>query len=288
MSYPALPTDVNGNIIPCFWDGTAWQPYTNNMSSTVQVTSTPLIANAVFTQAWQDSQVFGVGAVSGTIQTDQLGALIVDVSNDQVNFESIQLLYVDTWLLNTLIDIPLISVGPRRYFRFRFLNSATAQTQLIVYQTQIPRTIQLHPIIRKIVTATYTDGTNVTYRCVGLLSRMAKARTYICNNGYNQPLGAIYLGGLDSMMAINNPNFISGGQISGGQIPFAGLSSGDSKQAYASMNPGYFFIHGSTSTDDINGNSPQTYITDSIGIQVAQGTTPATAGNTGIWVSETF
>ncbi|KIL38302.1 hypothetical protein SD70_27185 [Gordoniibacillus kamchatkensis] len=129
------PIDANGN------------PYDPSRFPSLSYT-TPLGANATYTQPWIDSIQTGftfpdgltvfrsgtagpqdVNFVSGSVYTDQAGTLYIDQSDDKVNVQSVSIAVSAA----TLTQIPLQQLTSR-YYRFRYDNGATAQGTFVLSQ----------------------------------------------------------------------------------------------------------------------------------------------------------
>lgn len=107
---------------------------------TTQITDVPLAASATYTQApWIDAQALAVTFVSGSVYADRPGTLYVDFSDDGTNVygTSATTLAFSPATAGTPNGqtLPYPVELPTRYFRFRYVNGATAQGTFQVYQT---------------------------------------------------------------------------------------------------------------------------------------------------------
>jgi len=89
----------------------------------VHLTSTPLGANASYTETWQDLYSLGFANVCILATSDQSGTLYVDFTDDQVNFKTVSA------GLTGGADATITSRIYGRYHRVRYVNGATAQTR---------------------------------------------------------------------------------------------------------------------------------------------------------------
>lgn len=109
--------------------------------------NTVLGSNGTYTQPWIDSTQTGfvwtgrtdflqgtagpqdINFVSGSVKSDQAGTVYVEQSDDQVNIQSTPYAVSAA----TLTPIPLTQITAR-YYRFRYVNGATAQTTFTLSQ----------------------------------------------------------------------------------------------------------------------------------------------------------
>lgn len=135
LSLIPKPLDANGNP----FDPSRFPSLSN---------TTPLGSNAIYTQPWIDSTQTGfmwpdiqtvyragtagpqdVNFVSGSVYSDQAGTVYIEQSDDQVNIQSTSIAVSAA----TLTPVPLQQLTSR-YFRFRYVNGATAQGTFVLSQ----------------------------------------------------------------------------------------------------------------------------------------------------------
>ena len=124
----ALATDAQGHVLPA------------TARSTTEVSFTALAASATYTQGWVDAQAFGTGYVAGSVLSDQAGTLYVDFSDDASHVaQTVTALAFTPTTAGTANAQALPRVLPvaTRYYRFRYVNGATAQTTFGLYQTPL-------------------------------------------------------------------------------------------------------------------------------------------------------
>lgn len=104
--------------------------------ATTLVTNTPLGANGTYTQPWQDANALGVNYVSASVYSDKSGTLYIDLADDTNNpMLGVQSVSV-TGGTPTRLQYP--QTITTRYWRLRYVNGGTAQTNFELYQTTLP------------------------------------------------------------------------------------------------------------------------------------------------------
>lgn len=158
----ALPLDTNGRaavVLPIAGDSDFVVPILDIVGMHRAVTETPLAGGATFTYAAQDRLTGGMleSRLRFFVDTDQGGTLNVEESHDGT-----------TWVLigaalsvsaNVLADTNWRSLT-RRYWRVRYVNGATTQTRLRLYEVRdaFPDDV----IVGNTVTVSGTVTANVT------------------------------------------------------------------------------------------------------------------------------
>jgi hypothetical protein len=114
---------------------------------TIAATTTVLAASATYTQPWVDSEEFlsqvsegprSVIAVAGMAYSDQAGTLYLDQTDDSSNANLIVSTAGTAVVAATAVAFAKTTLNSR-YYRFRYVNGATAQTTFELTQTGFER-----------------------------------------------------------------------------------------------------------------------------------------------------
>ncbi len=183
----------NGLLVPEPADANGTPLHTSRI--TTQLTNGALGASGDYTQAWQDAQSLAVTYVAGSVTADQAGTLYVDYSDDGTNVArtTTLLAFAPNTAGTANADTPDYPVSiPTRYFRFRYVNGATAQGSFALYQTPLsdwsPRDVGLTGSLPPRKTSLVT--------LVSALTTVTKSGTFVSPafnpQGYNR--GWVFIG----------------------------------------------------------------------------------------------
>lgn len=131
-----------------------------------EITSAPLSASATYTQAWQDAQALGVSYLNGSVVADQAGALYVDTADDEnyPNLGASVLAFTPaTAGTPSSASLPWTVHLARRYFRFRYVNGATAQGTFELFQTPVGSLAPEEPVTDLVPLAVVNPSTNADF-----------------------------------------------------------------------------------------------------------------------------
>lgn len=132
FNLPREQESLKKAVVKTYRDGTDYSVPTVDMSgAALLLTNTLLAANGTYTQATQDRLVeIVVSRVKGYVHASHTGTLTVEESDDGATWVTIS---TSSILVKTMLETGWINLS-KRYFRFKFVNGATAQTTFTLHQ----------------------------------------------------------------------------------------------------------------------------------------------------------
>lgn len=137
FTFPLDTASKAGAVRPIRFNGVDYTDFVLPIShlggEAVLLTSTALGVSAAYTQASQDRYIAKVvvAYVRGAAAADQAGTLYIEESQDGTTWTTTTTVSVTA---NTLADSGWVTLS-QRYYRFRYVNGATAQTSFSLWQS---------------------------------------------------------------------------------------------------------------------------------------------------------